>query len=83
MDLNYHSMGCPAEGSEGEQLSSIRFGSGAAGGADGTAQKQGIYKKMRENYRVMASCIQPGSAPDLKSRQAASLVEMPIACALL
>ena len=29
--------------------------------------KQEIYKKMRENYRVMASCIQPGSAPDLKS----------------
>lgn len=29
--------------------------------------KQEIYEKMRENYRVMASCIQPGSAPDLKS----------------
>lgn len=26
-----------------------------------------IYEKMRENYHVMASCIQPGCAPDLKS----------------
>lgn len=26
-----------------------------------------IYEKMRENYHVMASCIQPGCAPELKS----------------
>ena len=29
--------------------------------------EQEIYEKMRQNYQVMASCIQPGSAPDLKS----------------
>ena len=28
-----------------------------------------IYEKMRENYHVMASCIQPGCAPDLKKYQ--------------
>lgn len=26
-----------------------------------------VYEKMRENYLVMASCIEPGCAPDLKS----------------
>ncbi len=26
-----------------------------------------VYEKMKENYKVMASCIQPGCAPDLKS----------------
>lgn len=26
-----------------------------------------VYEKMRENYQVMASCIQPGSTQDLKS----------------
>lgn len=26
-----------------------------------------VYEKMLENYRVMASCIQPGSEPDLRS----------------
>ena len=26
-----------------------------------------VYEKMKENYAVMASCIQPGCAPDLKS----------------
>ena len=29
--------------------------------------EQEIYEKMRENYKVMASCIEPGSARDLKS----------------
>lgn len=29
--------------------------------------EQEIYEKMQENYQVMASCIQPGSAPGLKS----------------
>lgn len=28
---------------------------------------QKVYDKMKENYKVMASCIQPGCAPDLKS----------------
>lgn len=29
--------------------------------------KQEVFAKMKENYEVMASCIQPGCAPDLKS----------------
>lgn len=29
--------------------------------------REKIYEKMRDNYKVMASCIAPGSAPDLKS----------------
>ena len=34
--------GFEAESSEGEQLSPVRFGSGAAGGADGTAEAGNI-----------------------------------------
>lgn len=29
--------------------------------------EQEVFNKMKENYEVMASCIQPGCAPDLKS----------------
>lgn len=29
--------------------------------------QQEVFNKMKENYEVMASCIQPGCAPDLKS----------------
>ena len=66
MDLNYHSMESLLKAAKENncRLSALILEQQAE---QMELPKQEIYKKMRENYRVMASCIQPGSAPDLKS----------------
>ena len=66
MDLNYHSMESLLEAAKENncRLSALVLEQQAE---QMELPKQEIYEKMRENYRVMASCIQPGSAPDLKS----------------
>ena len=66
MDLNYHSMESLLKAAKENscRLSALVLEQQAE---QMELPKQEIYKKMRENYRVMASCIQPGSAPDLKS----------------
>ena len=65
MDLNYHSMESLLEAAKENncRLSALVLEQQAE---QMELPKQEIYEKMRENYRVMASCIQPGSAPDLK-----------------
>ena len=62
MDLNYHSMESLLEAAKENncRLSALVLEQQAE---QMELPKQEIYKKMRENYRVMASCIQPGSAP--------------------
>ena len=66
MDLNYHSIESLLKAAKENscRLSALVLEQQAE---QMELPKQEIYKKMRENYRVMASCIQPGSAPDLKS----------------
>ena len=66
MDLNYHSMESLLKAAKENscRLSALVLEQQAE---QMELPKQEIYEKMRENYRVMASCIQPGSAPDLKS----------------
>ena len=66
MDLNYHSIESLLKAAKENncRLSALVLEQQAE---QMELQKQEIYEKMRENYRVMASCIQPGSAPDLKS----------------
>ena len=64
MDLNYHSMESLLEAAKENncRLSALVLEQQAE---QMELPKQEIYEKMRENYRVMASCIQPGSAPDM------------------
>ena len=66
MDLNYHSIESLLKAAKENncRLSALVLEQQAE---QMELPKQEIYEKMRENYRVMASCIQPGSAPDLKS----------------
>lgn len=66
MDLNYHSIESLLKAAKENncRLSALVLEQQAE---QIELPKQEIYEKMRENYRVMASCIQPGSAPDLKS----------------
>ena len=66
MDLNYHSIESllKAAKEQGTRLSTLVLSQQAE---QMELPRQEIYEKMRDNYRVMASCIQPGSAPDLKS----------------
>ena len=66
MDLNYHSIESLLKAAKENncRLSALVLEQQAE---QMELQKQEIYEKMRENYRVMASCMKPGSAPDLKS----------------
>lgn len=66
MDLNYHSIESLLKAAKENncRLSALVLEQQAE---QMELPKQEIYEKMRENYRVMASCIQPGSSPDLKS----------------
>ena len=66
MDLNYHSMDSLLTAAKANncRLSALVLEQQAE---QMELPKQEIYEKMRENYQVMASCIQPGSARNLKS----------------
>ena len=66
MDLNYHSMEALQKAAEENncRISQLVLKQQAA---QMEVTEQEIYEKMRENYKVMASCIEPGSAQDLKS----------------
>lgn len=66
MDLNYHSIEALLKTAKerGGRLSALVLEQQAE---QMELTQQEVYEKMRDNYRVMASCIQPGSAPDLKS----------------
>ncbi len=66
MDLNYHSIEALLKTAKerGCRLSALVLEQQAE---QMELTQQEVYEKMRDNYRVMASCIQPGSAPDLKS----------------
>ena len=66
VDLNYHSIEALLKTAKerGCRLSALVLEQQAE---QMELTQQEVYEKMRDNYRVMASCIQPGSAPDLKS----------------
>lgn len=66
MDINYHSLYelTKAAKEENCRISRIVLAQQAE---QMEVPAEEIYEKMRENYHVMASCIQPGCAPDLKS----------------
>lgn len=66
MDLNYHSIEALLKTAKEREcrLSALVLEQQAE---QMELTQQEVYEKMRDNYRVMASCIQPGSAPDLKS----------------
>ena len=64
MDLNYHSMESLLKAAKENncRLSALILEQQAE---QMELPEQEIYGKMWENYRVMASCILPGRAPDL------------------
>lgn len=66
MELNYHSMEALLKASQEKncRLSSLVLEQQAEQMELSTEE---VYEKMRENYQVMASCIQPGSTQNLKS----------------
>lgn len=66
MDINYHSLYELTKTAKEEncRISHIVLAQQAE---QMEVPAEEIYEKMRENYHVMASCIQPGCAPDLKS----------------
>lgn len=66
MELNYHSMEALLKAAQEKncRLSSLVLEQQAEQMELSTEE---VYEKMRENYQVMASCIQPGSIQNLKS----------------
>lgn len=66
MDINYHSLYELTKTAKEEncRISHIVLAQQAE---QMEVPAEEIYEKMRENYHVMASCIQPGCAPELKS----------------
>ena len=70
MELNYHSIEALLNAAKENhcRLSKLVLAQQAQQ-MEVTEEK--VYEKMRENYQVMASCIQPGSAPDGNKRQPA------------
>ncbi|MDO4338137.1 MAG: L-serine ammonia-lyase, iron-sulfur-dependent, subunit alpha [Eubacteriales bacterium] len=66
MELNYNSIAdlLKAASEEGCRLSSLVLIQQAE---QLGISEEDVYEKMRENYKVMAACIQPGCDPDLRS----------------
>ena len=66
MDLNYHSMEALQKAAEENncRISQLVLRQQAV---QMELTEREIYEKMQENYKVMASCIEPGSARNLKS----------------
>ena len=66
MDLNYHSMEALQKAAEENncRISQLVLKQQAV---QMELTEREIYEKMQENYKVMASCIEPGSARNLKS----------------
>lgn len=65
-ELNYHSLAGLVEAAAraGEPLSALVLRQQAAQLEQSEAE---VYRRMQENFRVMAACIEPGCQPDLRS----------------